>query len=82
MTKKNTRSRSAGSSDDPQEGNWLRRVRRMREAMVARQADPTKKGGIALTKEMRRQVLQKLVQVSSQCCLDLEIIHEARDVLE
>ena len=54
----------------------------MREAMVTRQADPTKKGGIALSKEMRRQVLQKLVQVSSQCCLDLEIIHEARDVLE
>ena len=54
----------------------------MREAMVARQADLTKKGGIAMSKEMRRQVLQKLVQVSSQCCLDLEIIHEARDVLE
>ena len=55
----------------------------MREAMIARKADITKRGStIALSKETRKKVIEKLVRVSSQCCLDLEIIHEARAVLE
>ena len=55
----------------------------MKEAMISSKANITKKGStIVLSKEIRNKVIEKLVRVSSQCCLDLEIIHEARAVLE
>ena len=55
----------------------------MKEAMISSKANITKKGStIELRKKTQYKIIEKLVRVSSQCCLDLEIIHEARAVLE